>query len=154
MLRASVWGVVKRSGVVGLSSGSLSLSVPFRRLVASGGVNRRWVATVPKKVQMEPSAAAPVTPKDTELILQQNSLLSKEQRRELVLSPPALVVTREYEWGNILIGFEQVRTLLRMKRSWKEKDRKKNNVLQSNQSVAFLLARSYVSLPFAVPIFS
>eukprot|EP00177_Eucheuma_denticulatum_P004439 GFKZ01008063.1.p1 GENE.GFKZ01008063.1~~GFKZ01008063.1.p1 ORF type:complete len:467 (+),score=60.27 GFKZ01008063.1:106-1506(+) len=26
---------------------------------------------------------------------------------ELVLSPPALVVTREYEWANILIGFEQ-----------------------------------------------
>jgi hypothetical protein len=27
--------------------------------------------------------------------------------RELVLSPPALVVTREYEWGNIVFGFEQ-----------------------------------------------
>jgi uncharacterized protein YxjI len=27
--------------------------------------------------------------------------------RELVLSPPALVVTREMEWGNILVGFEQ-----------------------------------------------
>eukprot|EP00178_Gracilaria_changii_P024082 TRINITY_DN726_c0_g1_i11.p3 TRINITY_DN726_c0_g1~~TRINITY_DN726_c0_g1_i11.p3 ORF type:complete len:478 (+),score=98.90 TRINITY_DN726_c0_g1_i11:4695-6128(+) len=26
---------------------------------------------------------------------------------ELVLSPPALVVTREYEWANIIIGFEQ-----------------------------------------------
>jgi uncharacterized protein YxjI len=27
--------------------------------------------------------------------------------RELVLSPPGLVVTREMEWGNILVGFEQ-----------------------------------------------
>eukprot|EP00172_Hildenbrandia_rubra_P000072 Plantae.Rhodophyta-Hildenbrandia_rubra.ctg10332.p1 GENE.Plantae.Rhodophyta-Hildenbrandia_rubra.ctg10332~~Plantae.Rhodophyta-Hildenbrandia_rubra.ctg10332.p1 ORF type:complete len:528 (+),score=93.42 Plantae.Rhodophyta-Hildenbrandia_rubra.ctg10332:106-1584(+) len=27
--------------------------------------------------------------------------------RELVLSPLALCVTREYEWGNILLGFEQ-----------------------------------------------
>jgi uncharacterized protein YxjI len=27
--------------------------------------------------------------------------------QELVLSPPALVVTREYEWGNIVFGFEQ-----------------------------------------------
>ena len=27
--------------------------------------------------------------------------------RELVLSPSALVVTREYEWGNIILGFEQ-----------------------------------------------
>lgn len=27
--------------------------------------------------------------------------------REMVLSPPALVVTREYEWGNIVFGFEQ-----------------------------------------------
>lgn len=26
---------------------------------------------------------------------------------ELMLSPPALVVTREYEWGNIVFGFEQ-----------------------------------------------
>ncbi|KAJ8907810.1 hypothetical protein NDN08_007914 [Rhodosorus marinus] len=33
--------------------------------------------------------------------------LTKIERRDLVLSPPALVVTREYEWGNILIGFEQ-----------------------------------------------
>ncbi|CAN8070461.1 unnamed protein product [Agarophyton chilense] len=26
---------------------------------------------------------------------------------EIILSPPALVVTREYEWANIIIGFEQ-----------------------------------------------
>lgn len=26
---------------------------------------------------------------------------------DLVLSPPALVVTREFEWGNIVLGFEQ-----------------------------------------------
>lgn len=27
--------------------------------------------------------------------------------RDIVLSPPALVVTREFEWANILVGFEQ-----------------------------------------------
>lgn len=35
------------------------------------------------------------------------SALQKAAGRDLVLSPPALVVTREYEWANIIIGFEQ-----------------------------------------------
>lgn len=33
--------------------------------------------------------------------------IQKAPGRELLLSPPALVVTREYEWANIIIGFEQ-----------------------------------------------
>lgn len=33
--------------------------------------------------------------------------LQKAPSRELLLSPPALVVTRDYEWANIIIGFEQ-----------------------------------------------
>lgn len=35
------------------------------------------------------------------------SALQQASGRELVLSPPALIVTREYEWANLLIGFEQ-----------------------------------------------
>lgn len=35
------------------------------------------------------------------------SAVQKASGRDLVLSPPALVVTREYEWANILVGFEQ-----------------------------------------------
>lgn len=39
--------------------------------------------------------------------------------RELVLSPPALVVTREYEWGNIVFGFEQAnRWVSAYKKMW------------------------------------
>ena len=37
----------------------------------------------------------------------QNAPLQKSTGRDLVLSPPALIVTREYEWANILVGFEQ-----------------------------------------------
>lgn len=33
--------------------------------------------------------------------------LQKAPSRDLLLSPPALVVTRDYEWANIIIGFEQ-----------------------------------------------
>lgn len=33
--------------------------------------------------------------------------LDKQSPTQLVLSPPALVVTREYEWANIIVGFEQ-----------------------------------------------
>lgn len=35
------------------------------------------------------------------------SSLQSTDTRDLLLSPPALVVTREYEWGNIILGFEQ-----------------------------------------------
>lgn len=35
------------------------------------------------------------------------SAVQKTSSRELLLSPPALVITREYEWANIIIGFEQ-----------------------------------------------
>lgn len=35
------------------------------------------------------------------------SAIEELSGRDLVLSPPALVVTREYEWANILVGFEQ-----------------------------------------------
>lgn len=35
------------------------------------------------------------------------SAIEEASGRDLVLSPPALVVTREYEWANILVGFEQ-----------------------------------------------
>lgn len=35
------------------------------------------------------------------------SALQQATGRDLVLSPPALIVTREYEWANILVGFEQ-----------------------------------------------
>lgn len=35
------------------------------------------------------------------------SAIQEASGRDLVLSPPALVVTREYEWANILVGFEQ-----------------------------------------------
>ncbi|KAA8496888.1 Phospholipid scramblase family protein [Porphyridium purpureum] len=36
-----------------------------------------------------------------------NTAVSKAEAHQMVLQQDALVVTREYEWGNILLGFEQ-----------------------------------------------
>jgi len=46
-------------------------------------------------------------PKTKPAVPQQSTALAIAESREMVLSPPALVVTREYEWGNIIFGFEQ-----------------------------------------------
>lgn len=63
--------------------------VPFTSHVRQVGISasRRHVST-----QSEPAPA---------------QALQKAPSRELLLSPPALVVTRDYEWANIIIGFEQ-----------------------------------------------
>lgn len=36
-----------------------------------------------------------------------SSSVQKASSRDVLLSPAALVITREYEWANIIVGFEQ-----------------------------------------------
>lgn len=55
---------------------------------------------------VEPSGPVRISKAD-DPVLGTTSPVVTGNGRELVLSPPALVVTREFEFGNILLGFEQ-----------------------------------------------
>jgi len=76
------------------------------------GGARRSSSARPQPEPDKSSGEKDVAENSTKDLLKTAAGLTKTERRDLVLSPPALVVTREYEWGNILIGFEQVRFFL------------------------------------------
>mmetsp|Transcript_19773 Transcript_19773/g.78742 ORF Transcript_19773/g.78742 Transcript_19773/m.78742 type:complete len:439 (+) Transcript_19773:145-1461(+) len=71
------------------------------------GGARRSSSARPQPEPDKSSGEKDVAENSTKDLLKTAAGLTKTERRDLVLSPPALVVTREYEWGNILIGFEQ-----------------------------------------------
>lgn len=54
----------------------------------------------------ERAREGPVSTSTSDVALN-SALQKKASGRDLVLSPPALVITREYEWANLLVGFEQ-----------------------------------------------
>lgn len=60
-------------------------------------------STIPPATVAQTASTAP---KESVPVEKQTSL-EKQTPLEILLSPPALVITRDYEWANILIGFEQ-----------------------------------------------
>mmetsp|Transcript_5004 Transcript_5004/g.15013 ORF Transcript_5004/g.15013 Transcript_5004/m.15013 type:complete len:459 (-) Transcript_5004:2603-3979(-) len=113
-------GVVTAGG----SGAGCSGSGGWRRLAVAGAVRTQWARGQSVRwmsTQRDVGEAGDAKLKDVkvgeardvqtkasaEMDMQSKALLSREERQQMILSPPALVVTREYEWGNILLGFEQ-----------------------------------------------
>lgn len=84
----------------------LSTLRPFSRLQRIGQCSAPALVTKrPQPVLFYPRVSRCLADSSSELA--KPSAIQEASVRELVLSPPALVVTREYEWANILVGFEQ-----------------------------------------------
>lgn len=91
-----------------LSCGSaLARPSPVRRGAQSSHLLQPVSSQSETRFKRQLCGAVNTSNNDESKLPAQPSAIEAKTGFDLVLSPPALVVTRDYEWANIIIGFEQ-----------------------------------------------